>query len=288
VNAALGNTDTDVAGCAVMGEKLKVRPGAEIVVSIVVRDPSGTNFSPYTFPNPSLTQVMANAPALNMPVLDHVDVIQGMVTGYRDPLIPAAYAGEWPKNWIKTYVKLDDNSGDPVPIPVADLSTVPDAAKNTSAAVIKTFNSATWTTVAGNTDFKKMTFRIPGVTQSQYVRLRGTNMPPNVPFETDANGNPLPDIWTNRAAVSATAAGNPTGTGQAVTVGNAYPADFFLKIPCTFTTGSTQFDKCPDHLPTKNGVKYVAFDVAAWADLWFYSNPIFVEVGGSTVVAGVK
>ena len=34
--------------------------------------------------------------------------------------------------------------------------------------------------------------------------------------------------------------------------------------------------------------KHVSYDVAAWADLWFYSNPIFVEVQGSTVVAGVK
>jgi hypothetical protein len=32
----------------------------------------------------------------------------------------------------------------------------------------------------------------------------------------------------------------------------------------------------------------VAFDVAAWSDLWFYSNPIYVEVSGSTLVAGVK
>ena len=29
-------------------------------------------------------------------------------------------------------------------------------------------------------------------------------------------------------------------------------------------------------------------DVAAWSDLWFYSNPIFMEVRGATRVAGVK
>jgi hypothetical protein len=46
--AAMNNTDTDVSGCATMGEKLVVRPGAEIVVSITVRDPSGESFSPYT------------------------------------------------------------------------------------------------------------------------------------------------------------------------------------------------------------------------------------------------
>jgi hypothetical protein len=47
-------------------------------------------------------------------------------------------------------------------------------------------------------------------------------------------------------------------------------------------------DGCPAHLPVINGVKYVAYDVAAWSDLWFYSNPIFVEVSGSTTVAGIK
>jgi len=28
--------------------------------------------------------------------------------------------------------------------------------------------------------------------------------------------------------------------------------------------------------------------VAAWSDLWFYANPIYIEVAGSTQVAGVK
>src|SRR5262249_13185083 len=82
VAPATNNTDTDSAGCATMGEKLKVRPGAEIVVTVVVRDPDGTNFSPYTFANPSLAQVGVTQ-ALNAPVLDHVDLIRGMVTGYK-------------------------------------------------------------------------------------------------------------------------------------------------------------------------------------------------------------
>jgi len=34
-----------------------------------------------------------------------------------------------------------------------------------------------------------MTYRISAVSASQYVRLRGTNMPTAVPYETDANGN---------------------------------------------------------------------------------------------------
>jgi hypothetical protein len=84
LSAAQNNRDTDVVGCAAMGEKLVAKPGADIVVSIVVRDPSGTNYSPYTFNNPSLAQISVNQP-LNAPVLDHVDVIRGMVTGYKTP-----------------------------------------------------------------------------------------------------------------------------------------------------------------------------------------------------------
>ncbi len=261
VSAALNNTDVDVPGCASMGEKLVVRPGSDVVVAIVVRDPSGTNYSPYSFPNPSLLQVNINQP-MNAPVLDHVDVIRGFVTGYKTPGT-AGYAGEWPRTWLAN----------------PDMATVPAAAKNTTAALLRTFNSSSWTPVAGNTEYKKMSFRIPPVAASQYVRLRGTNLPPSVPFETDANGNPLPDIHTNATTTTATSLGT-------------------LKMPCT-TVGTnvpanganfagTNIDGCPNHLPSLNGVKYVAYDVAAWADLWFYANPIYIEVGGSTAVAGVR
>lgn len=261
MNAASNNTDIDVAGCATMGEKLVVRPGAEVVVSIAVRDPSGKNYSPYTFPNPSLMQIGVNQP-LDMPVLDHIDVVRGMVTGYKAPG-SADYAGQWPNTWVNN----------------PDLATVPAAAKNTSAAVVRTFNSSTWTN-AGN-DFLKMTFRIPAVAASQYVRLRGTNLPPSVPFETDASGNPLRDLETNSGPVNPSVPGGTDGI----------PANTFLRIPCT-TVGTTEFNGCPSHLPTKtlNGYtgKFVALDVAAWADLWFYSNPIYIQVQGSTVVAGVQ
>ncbi len=268
VTAATGNTDISATGCATMGEKLVVRPGAELVVSVVVRDPAGANNAPYTFANPSLLQVGINQP-LNQPVLDHIDLISGLVTGYKTPGA-ADYAGEWPRNtnWLRT-----DGT-------TVGLSAVPAAAKNTSAAVIKTFNgngSTPWASFhsgVDNSSFLKMTYRIPAVTSSRYVRLRGTNMPASVPYETDAAGNPLSDLYTN--------AGDATK----------------LKIACT-TTGSnvpangtphtgTAIDGCPNHLPVVAGQKMVAYDVAAWADLWFYSNPIYVEVTGSTTVAGVK
>jgi hypothetical protein len=268
-SAAFNQTDLgSVSGCATMGQKLKVRPGAEIVVSIVVRDPAGTNNSPYTFSNPSLAQVGINLP-INAPVLDHVDVIQGLVTGYKTPG-SADYSGEWPRN--TAWLHADGTT--------AGLSAVPAGAKNTSAGVTRTFHSADWTAVTSSVDsttFLKMTYRVPAVSASQYVRLRGTNMPAAVPYETDPDGNPLSDMYTNAAT--------PTKLG----------------IKCTVVhSAGNQFDGCPDHLsmvtnytgPLGQPVNYtgpmVTFDVAAWSDLWFYSNPIYVEVGGSTVVAGVN
>jgi hypothetical protein len=260
-NGAVNNTALSVANCATMGEKLVVSPGTEVVVGIAVRDPAGANYSPYTFPNPSLLQIGVNQP-INMPVLDHVDLIRGLVTGYRTPGTPG-YSGEWPRNL--NWLKADGTT--------ADLSVVPDAAKNTSSAVIKTFASGAWKAVTSQVDgstFVVMTFKVTA-TDSQYVRLRGTNMPAAVPFETDASGNPLSDVYTN--AIDKTR----------------------LRIPCTTVhSPGNQFDGCPDHMSTAtggaanpiNGQKAVTFDVAAWADLWFYSNPIYIEA--TTPIVGVK
>ena len=66
-----------------MGEKLVVPAVRTSSSAIAVRDPAGTNFSPYTFPNPSLLQVGINQP-INMPVLDHIDLIGGLVTRLPD------------------------------------------------------------------------------------------------------------------------------------------------------------------------------------------------------------
>ncbi len=276
--AARKNTDIDVKGCATMGEKLVVPRGADVIVSIVVRDPAGKSYSPYSFPNPSLAQIGIVQP-MDEPVLDHVDVIGGMVTGFKSPGA-SDYAGAWPDDWV------DMNN----PQQLRSLAAVPAAAKNETAAVIKTFNKATWSTVPRDAEFKRMTFRISGLKASQYVRLRGTNMPPSVPYETDAAGNPLSDLWTNTGEILAK-----------TTTAVEFPTNSMLRIPCTTVganvpangvpyTGVNQpkIDGCPNHLPVVNGQRMVGFDVAAWADLWFYSNPIFIEVKGSTVVAGVK
>jgi hypothetical protein len=269
--AAKQNTDVDLdAKCATLGEKLVVRPGSEVVVAIAVRDPSGTNYAPYTFANPSLAQIGVSQ-GLNKPVLDHIDVIGGAVTGYKTPGA-ADYSGEWPRNWISA----------------PDLANVPEGAKNTTAHIVRTFGQGTWKSSFSDKQYKTMVFRLRNLEKSQYLRLRGSNLPASVPFETDADGNPLADLWTNATGINPTLPGGADGT----------PANANLRIPCK-TTGTnvpetavpytgTAIDGCPAHLPVVNGQKYSAYDVAAWSDLWFYSNPVFVEVKGSTMVAGVK
>jgi hypothetical protein len=220
IAAAGKKTDVKINGCATMGEKLVVRAGADLIVSIVVRDPQGKNNSPYSFPNPSLKQVGIAQP-LNLPVLDHIDVIGGNVTGYVDPTNTASYAG------------LIGSK----------------AASNPSSKLEKTFNASNWTALPDGT--RKMSYRIPAVKVSKYLRLRGTNLLPATPFETDIDGNPLLDFGV---------AGN---------------------IACADAT-------CPAHMAAPNGTKTSSFDVAAWADLWFYSNPVFIEVIDSVKVAGIK
>jgi hypothetical protein len=205
--------------CAQQGEKLQVEPGQELLVMVVLRDPGGENLSPYSFANPSLLQVGINQP-LNQPVLDHVDLIGGRVTGYVDPSDTARYAG---------------------------LINSP-AATNPSTAIMATFDKSNWT--AESDGWKRMFYRVKSVQDSQYLRLRGTNMPHAVPNETDSQGNPLIDSLANN-------------------------------IVCADAN-------CPAHLPAVTGGRRLDYDVEAWTDLWFYSNPVYIEVQGSTPVAGIK
>ncbi|MBC7379955.1 MAG: hypothetical protein H7346_21310, partial [Burkholderiaceae bacterium] len=227
MNAVTNNTEVRIDGCATMGEKLVVRAGADVMVAIAVRDPQGTNNSPYTFPNPSLLQVGITQP-LNAPVLDHIDLIGGNVGGYVDPSDGSRYAGALGST----------------------------AATNASTKIQKVFNTNTWTAMSNGV--RVMSYRVSGVKGSQYFRLRGTNLPAAVPFETDADGNPLLDFLSSPS--DQTVAG---------------------KIACTAAA-------CPAHMRTVGGVKYSSFDVAGWSDLWFYSNPVFVEVANATKVAGLK
>jgi hypothetical protein len=95
---------------------------------------------------------------------------------------------------------------------------------------------------------------VEDISNDMYFRIRGTNMPKGTPNETDADGNPVLD-------------------------------DYSFLIPC-FTVdpnpdGSFKGEFCPEHLPVDSmGVKFIDADVEAWADLWLYANPIFIDLRG--------
>ncbi len=279
LTAAVANVPVDGTSCVNMGEKLTVNAGDSVVIAIATRNPGGNgeaNFSPYTFANPSLAQVGITQP-LNKPVLHHVDLIAGNVVSQPKVSTDADYAGQWPSNWM--YSTNNYGTGANTAATVLASSAVPAAAKNLTAGVVSTFSGASGFTSAVGTDGK--TYQVMTKTvnpaASKYFRLRGTNIPANTPWETDADGNPLPDYYTNNTNSSAQL------KIECKTVGTNVPA---LGSRTAYTGNS--IDGCPTHLPVVGGKKMVAFDVAAWADLWFYSNPIYIQVNGSTTVAGVN
>ena len=114
------------------------------------------------------------------PVVHHIDLIAGDITGEIQPNSP-------------DYTK--------------DI--------NETTRVIKRFNASDFTKTSDG--WNRVTYNL-SVGKNTYFRLRGTNLPPNTPFETDQEGNPLVDF------------------------------------------DQEKLDGADE----------------AWADLWFYSNPIFV------------
>jgi hypothetical protein len=90
------------------------------------------------------------------PVVDHIDLIAGQITGLVSPDSP-------------DYTK----------------------ATNESTQVIATFTSADWE--VDEDGYNVITYPVKGLDKSMYFRLRGTNQPVNAPFETDEMGNPLAD-----------------------------------------------------------------------------------------------
>jgi hypothetical protein len=139
---------------ATMGQKLFINPGDDVTVKIRVHDPQGTNHCPYSFDNPSLAQIGIIQP-LNQPVLNRIDLVKGDVTGRKGP--------------------YDQMYTDPT---------------NPSAAVVHTFNADNW---IQNGEWMEMEYTLDNIQQAFYVRLRGANLPADVPYETDFQGNPLVD-----------------------------------------------------------------------------------------------
>jgi hypothetical protein len=182
---------------ATMGEQLIVTPRTRVTITVKVYMPDVNNLCPYAFNNPSLAQISINR-SLNRPVLHHVDVIGGEVYGKRTPGTDAYKDPTNPTAGIKQTVLVSKMTDE-------------------------------------GSGWKSFTYTF-NPTKSCYFRLRGTNLPPNTPNETDAQGNPLSDALTQNIKYA-----DPRNPGLGV-------------------------------LTTLDG------DVEAWADLWFYSNPIFIKV----------
>lgn len=206
---------------AMMGQTLKVKKGKAVKIKIKVRDPEMPNNCPFDFNNPSLMQVGIEQP-LNMPELDHIDVIAGTITGN-----------------VPTTVFDADGRPDP------------DATDyGTNAQVIQTFYSEYGKDKKGYLTFVMKIWP----KEDMFIRLRGTNLPASVPYETDASGNPLADTEANDNIYSLMETEGYNGLTNKLL--NLYLKDD-LRI--------SDISKLDDV-------------VEAYADLWFYSNPIFIDV----------
>jgi hypothetical protein len=111
------------------------------------------------FKSPSTNNCVADGTFVTScpaPVVDHIDLIAGKITG-----------------------KVDSSSPDYT------------KATNETTKVIATFTADDWRT--DRQGYNVISYRIKDLDDSMYFRLRGTNVPVNTPHETDEAGNPLPD-----------------------------------------------------------------------------------------------
>jgi hypothetical protein len=159
-----------------MGQTLVVNPGDTITYSMELTLPTGNN-SPYSFNNPLLAQVGLKQP-LNAPILDHVDIITGTITGLIGPGEPG-YA-----------------------VPNAGGTAGASIVYNPSTTIAKQlslFQAKKFKTLPDGS--KQVTFTTTFTAPSTpfYIRARGTNIPVATPNVTDSAGNPLLDV--NNASV---------------------------------------------------------------------------------------
>jgi len=145
-----------------MGSDMVITKGKSVKITIKARDPQGTNFNTYD--------------AYNNPVLNHIDIIKGKVSGKIDPASPNYNV----QNVTTTSViaRFDAAGG------------VTDS---------KSIVSKQWKSLGNG--WIEMSLIVPNVTDAVYFRLRGSNMGLNVTNETDVDGNPLSDalMGTNNA-----------------------------------------------------------------------------------------
>jgi hypothetical protein len=146
---ALEFTATSRLRQASMGEDLNLTDwpwlNEPLVLTIKFKSPETNN-----------CQVIGDMTSCAKPVVDHIDLIAGDITGLIDPSSP-------------DYTK----------------------ATNESTKVIATFTAKDWR--KDRDGYNVINYRIKDMDKNMYFRLRGTNMPPNTPGQTDAYGNPLLD-----------------------------------------------------------------------------------------------
>lgn len=138
-----------------MGQTLTVAAGEKVVLTIRVRDPKTSNFNRYSsYTNPSL---------------DHLDLIQGVVTGKVDPADPSYNTDSVPTT--RVVARFDARGGQ----------------KDGNGLI-----STRWKKAKGG--WLELTYELKNADKAQYFRLRGTNHPLSTPNETDHCGNPLSDV----------------------------------------------------------------------------------------------
>jgi hypothetical protein len=206
-----------------MGQTLKVKKGKAVTIKVKVHDPETPNYCPFDFNNPSLEQIGIEQP-LNMPELDHIDVIAGSITGNK-------------------------------PTTVFDADGYPDPAATdygTDARVIETFYREYGKDKKGYLTFVMKIWP----KEDMFIRLRGTNLPADVPYETDVEGNPLADSEAN---------------------------DYIYQLMEEEAEGYNGITNKLLNLMLNDDLRISTISklddvVEAYADLWFYSNPIFIKV----------
>ncbi len=146
----------------VMGSSMVIAKGKSVKITIKARDPQAANYNTYS--------------SYTNPVLNHIDIIKGKVTGKIDPASPKY--SEQTVSTTSVIARFDAAGG------VSDT---------------KNITSQKWKSLGNG--WVEMSMIISNITDSVYFRLRGTNQGLNVTNETDAEGNPLADalMGTNNA-----------------------------------------------------------------------------------------
>ncbi|WP_244935660.1 S-layer homology domain-containing protein [Paenibacillus glycanilyticus] len=141
---------------AEMGGTLQATEGDKLTLTIKFKSPEANNYE-----NP----INSGQSGGMKPAVDHIDLIEGDVTGPAEKGTPAY-----------------------------------DKDTNDTTRVVATFTSDDWTTDANG--YNVITYDLPKASKDQYFRLRGTNLGMNVPGET-LDGNPLIDPKTTTADAEA-------------------------------------------------------------------------------------